>query len=133
MTKLMGAANGAYRGGVTELRVLIRNSKTYHDWKSLVYQRDRYKCQKCGFVGDRRTLECHHVNKEFAELLQDFLKAYPQYSLPKDKLRLTILAECYAPLWKVSNGVAWCKPCHKKFHADERARLKEHNDKPSSI
>jgi 5-methylcytosine-specific restriction endonuclease McrA len=131
MTKLMGADNGAYRGGVTELRCLVRNSKTYHDWKSLVYQRDRYKCQKCGFVGDRRTLECHHVNKEFAELLQDFLKAYPQYSLPKDKLRLTILASVYVPMWKITNGQTLCKNCHRTLHRE--MKLKEHNDKPSSI
>ena len=70
MTKLMGADNGAYRGGVTRLRVLIRNSRMYKEWKDLVYQRDRYKCQDCGFFGDRRTLECHHVGKEFAEQIQ---------------------------------------------------------------
>ena len=127
MTKLYGEDNGAYRGGVTKLRTLIRSSKQYHDWKTLVYQRDRYKCQKCGFIGDRRTLECHHVNKEFAELLQDFLLKYPQYTLPKDEARLVILAQCYAHLWKPSGGITYCKHCHKNHHAEERARLKEQN------
>ena len=124
MTILMGADNGAYRGGVTRLRVLIRNSRMYKEWKDLVYQRDRYKCQDCGFFGDRRTLECHHVGKEFAEQIQDFLLAYPQYTLPKDEARLAQLSQCYPLFWKLSGGRTLCKNCHKTLHKTEKLNEK---------
>ena len=129
----MGAVNGAYRGGVSELRVLIRNSKMYKCWRDLVYQRDRFRCVKCGLLGDRSSLQCHHVNVEFATLIQDFIKHYSKYKLPENTDKLLMLSQCYAPFWKIGNAQTLCTNCHKKFHADERARLKEHNDKPSSI
>ncbi len=127
MAQLFGADNPAYRGGVTRLRVLIRNSKMYKQWKDLVYQRDRYKCVTCGTYGDRRTLECHHVNKEFAEILQEFIAHYNKYTLPKDEQILLMLASVYAPFWDVKNGQTLCKNCHKQHHIDEKKRLKEQN------
>jgi hypothetical protein len=127
MAKMMGADNPAYRGGVTRLRVLIRNNKMYKQWKELVYQRDRYKCVDCGYFGDRRTLECHHVDKEFAEILQEFIAKYPQYELPKDEQRLLSLASVYSPFWSVKNGISLCAPCHKERHRI----LKEQNGKLS--
>ena len=121
----MGSANGAYRGGVTELRVLIRNSKMYKSWRDLVYQRDRFRCVECGFLGERRTLQCHHTPVEFAEQIQEFIKHYSKYSLPKDTDKLLMLSQCYAPFWKVGNAKTMCTPCHTKLHADERKKLKE--------
>jgi len=117
MAKMMGADNPAYRGGVTNLRVLIRNSKTYKQWKDLCYQRDRYKCVDCQMAGDRRTLECHHVTVEFADILQQFMEKYKgKYELPRDEQRLLMLAEAYAPFWSIKNGVSLCKKCHAARH-----------------
>lgn len=123
MVQMFGADNPAYRGGVTTLRTLIRNSKMYKDWKGLVYQRDRYKCVKCGYLGNRKTLECHHINKEFSELLQELLAKYPQYVLPRDEQRLLMLSAAYAPMWSVKNGQTMCKPCHKMEHERLKAEL----------
>ena len=120
MPRMMGADNPAYRGGVTHLRALIRNSKAYKGWKELVYQRDRYRCQKCNVLGTHKTLECHHIGKEFAELLQDFILLYSKYSLPKDEQRLLELSQCYAPLWRISQGQTLCRECHREHHRLEK-------------
>jgi 5-methylcytosine-specific restriction endonuclease McrA len=55
------------------------------DWRSAVYLRDNYTCQKCGQRGGR--LNAHHVKpfKDFPELAFD-----------------------------VSNGQTLCVPCHKE-------------------
>lgn len=124
MAKMFGADNPAYRGGVTKLRMLIRNSKMYKQWKELVYQRDRYKCQKCGLFGDNSTLECHHIHREFADILQDFIQKYSQYSLPKDEQRLLLLASVYTPFWDVKNGETLCKDCHRQHHKEEKEAKK---------
>jgi len=125
MPRMMGADNPAYRGGVTHLRTLIRNSKMYKDWKEIVYQKDRYKCCHCGMFGDRRSLEVHHVDREFADILQDFIKKYEdKYELPRDEQKLLMLAEVYAPFWVVKNGISLCKQCHKDHHRKEREMLK---------
>ena len=55
------------------------------EWRTFVFQRDKYTCQECKQVGGR--LEAHHI-KAF--------KKYPD-------LRLDI-----------NNGLTLCKECHKK-------------------
>ena len=128
MVQLMGADNPAYRGGVTHLRTLVRNSKMYKEWKELTFQKDRYKCVDCGVVGDRRTLEAHHVVAEFADLLQDFIAKYPQYSLPKDEQRLLMLSQAYAPFWRINNAVSLCHACHKQRHATQKLEAQAKNE-----
>jgi 5-methylcytosine-specific restriction endonuclease McrA len=125
MAKLYGADNPAYRGGVTNLRSLIRTSKMYKEWKKLIFQRDRYKCVDCGVVGDHKSLEAHHTPLEFADLLQEFLKKFEgKYSLPKDERRLFELSQLSPLLWSVRNGVSLCASCHKKRHADLKEKAK---------
>ena len=124
MTQLFGKDNPAYRGGVTRLRTLIRNSKMYKNWKEIVYQKDRYKCQLCGYFGTRRTLVVHHKHADFGDILQDFIAKYKdKYSLPKDEKRLLLLSDAYHPFWNVKNGTSLCATCHKQLHKD--LKLKE--------
>jgi len=116
MTQLFGKDNPAYKGGVTKLRTLIRNSKIYRDWKELCYQRDRYRCVDCKEQFTSSTLNAHHCNKDFGDILQDFIAKYPKYECPRDNKMLVMLASCYAPFWDMSNAVSLCKACHKKRH-----------------
>jgi len=129
MAQLFGKDNPAYRGGVTNLRTLVRNSRMYKQWRELTFQRDRYRCVDCGMIGDRKTLEAHHTPLEFADLLQEFLKKYEgKYELPRDERRLLDLSQLSPLLWSVKNGVTVCKECHKKRHAilkEEAQRIKD--------
>lgn len=65
----------------------IRSSSDYARWRTAVYERDEYTCQKCGQVGGK--LNAHHI-KHFAK--------FPD-------LRL-----------EVSNGQTLCEVCHKNLH-----------------
>jgi len=64
-----------------------RYNADYKDWRTKVYERDNYVCQKCGQKGGK--LNAHHI-KPYAE--------FPD-------LRLDI-----------DNGLTLCEECHKKEH-----------------
>lgn len=128
MAQLFGKDNPAYRGGVTKLRTLIRNSKPYREWKELIFQKHGYKCAHCGMRGDSRTLEAHHHLADFADILQDFLKRFSQYELPKDQDRLLLLSQAFVPFWTIKNGLCLCKNCHLAEHARLKALQENTND-----
>jgi len=80
-----GKNNPQWKGGITPIHWLARQSLEYKLWRKAVYERDNYTCQVCG---EKRPgeLEAHHI-KRFA--------LYPD-------LRFAI-----------DNGVTLCCDCHK--------------------
>jgi len=116
LVQLFGKDNPAYRGGITKLRTLIRNSKIYRDWKELIYQRDKYRCVDCGIIGTGKTLNAHHCNVDFGDILQAFKNKYSKYESPKDDKMLVMLASTYTPFWDMKNAVTLCAKCHHKRH-----------------
>ena len=100
-----------WKGGITPLKRLIRDSYEGKEWVEKVFKRDNYTCQECGKYG--ATLNAHHL-KEFAVLFQEFLKEYSQFSPIEDKETLIRLAESYEPFWNISNGKTLCIDCHKE-------------------
>lgn len=68
-----------------------RNTPEYIAWRTAVFERDKYTCQRCGKRGVR--LEAHHV-KPWAE--------YPEFR------------------YDVSNGITMCEKCHKGEHSRRR-------------
>lgn len=82
-----GEKNWNWKGGITPMRVLIRRGIDYSLWRSTVFTRDRYTCQKCGQKGG--ILKVHHM-ESFAD--------FPE-------LRLD-----------TNNGITFCKECHREFH-----------------
>ena len=83
-----GAQSHFWKGGITEKSALIRCSADYGHWRTAVFTRDGYTCQKCGQLGGK--LEGHH---------------------------LWNFAECEDLRFIVENGVTLCHKCHKKFHS----------------
>ncbi len=64
-----------------------RNTKEYRDWRTSVFERDKYTCQICNKVGG--DLNAHHI-KPFAT---------------HKELRFDI-----------NNGLTLCVKCHKEIH-----------------
>ena len=62
-----------YKGGITSLMIQIRGCFQYRLWRSDVYQKDNFTCQKCGVRsgnGKHVYLEAHHL-KEFSKIIEE--------------------------------------------------------------
>lgn len=89
---MSGEKNPNWKGGITNKDHSLRTSAAFIEWRKKVYERDGYKCQKCG--DDRGgNLHPHHVK---------LWKFYPE-------LR-----------FEVSNGLTLCKKCHINIHKGKR-------------
>ena len=87
LQKISGSKCHFWKGGITPLNQKIRSSKEYKWWRTAIYRRDNFICQKCKVSGG--VLVVHHINN-FAD--------FPE-------LRTSI-----------SNGVTLCRHCHSVFH-----------------
>ena len=96
--KQSGKNHWNWKGGITDEMKQLRQTEDYQVWRSKVYARDRWTCQKCG--KKLKDLVAHH---------KKYFKEYP-------KLR-----------FNVSNGQTLCRSCHKKVHKDigEKTRWKK--------
>ena len=72
-----------------------RNAPAYRVWRSQIFERDNYTCQRCGQKGGN--LNAHHIK---------------QYALYPD-LRLDPV-----------NGITLCEECHKAVHKKNRKKVK---------
>ena len=99
MSHLKGKNSHFWKGGITEIRKLIRVSVEYKKWRKKVYEKDNYTCQKCGQRGG--TLNADHI-KSFAKILDE------------NKIKTVEQAKSCFELWDVSNGRTLCEKCHQK-------------------
>ena len=83
----VGEKSRAWKGGVSPIRNLDMNRLEYKEWRTQVFERDTYICQKCKQTGG--TLNAHHI------------EAYNN----NPGLRT-----------EIANGITLCKECHKNFH-----------------
>ena len=72
-----------WKGGITSIHQLIKNSKEYKEWREAVFKRDNFTCQKC--EANNVYINAHHI-KSFSN--------FPE-------LR-----------FEINNGVTLCEPCH---------------------
>jgi len=93
-----------WKGGITPVSLLIRSNYKYRQWRSDVFTRDNFTCQKCGKVGEK--LNIHHI-KSFSSILQ--------------KYEITTLEEALKckELWNINNGITYCEECHKNLKRKE--------------
>lgn len=85
---LRGENNPQWKDGVNRSATQdIRRGWQYREWRTAVYERDDYTCQRCGIRGS--DLHAHHIA--------------PYAEVPE--LR-----------FEVGNGETLCVPCHKEHH-----------------
>lgn len=94
-----GKDHYAWKDGAKQRNLNARRDARYQDWRTAVFTRDNFTCQKCG---DARggNLRAHHI-KPFAQ--------FPE-------LR-----------FEISNGLTLCNPCHDLVHfkADSTRNLRK--------
>jgi len=91
----LGSKGSNWKGGVSSINEILRQSLEFKIWRSAVFERDGYTCQVCGGhhqVGDRPKLHPHHI-KTFAK--------YPE-------LRFVLM-----------NGICLCESCHRAIRGSE--------------
>jgi len=101
--------NPLWKGGITPLVNQIRNSIKYQEWRQQIFIRDNFTCQECKIksgCGHTIYLEAHHITS-FHKLIQE-AKEYMSLLSWYDACML------YTPLWDISNGITYCKRCHRK-------------------
>lgn len=90
-----------WKGGLTEVSRIQRNSADYDNWRKSVFDRDCYTCQSCGQLGGK--------------LCADHIKEWSLYP---------------ALRFDIDNGRTLCFPCHQKtenfgYRAYEKIRKLE--------
>lgn len=103
--KMRGKNNHQWNGGITPLTKQIRRSFKYRQWRSDVFTRDNFTCQKCearSGKGITVFLEAHHYPKSFKEIFNEYnIKSFEQSLICEE-------------LWNINNGISLCLKCHNK-------------------
>jgi hypothetical protein len=86
-----------WKGGVTNLNILIRNLVEMGNWRKAVFERDNYTCQECF---SKKEIEAHHIIP-----FSLILKIY-QIKSVSDAIKCILL-------WDISNGKTLCEKCHR--------------------
>jgi hypothetical protein len=82
-----GRKSSWWKGGISDINNVIRNSTDFKMWRKNVFNRDNYICQKCKQIGGK--LNPHHI-KNFSDF-------------PDERFNL-------------HNGITFCENCHREFH-----------------
>ena len=106
--QISGENKPNWKGGITPLVMQIRKHFKYRQWRSDIFTRDNFTCQKCGIKGS--TLHAHHI-KSFSNILQ-------YYEITK----LEEAIEC-EELWNINNGITFCKECHGNLHKLRKIKI----------
>ncbi|MFH1231582.1 MAG: HNH endonuclease [Planctomycetota bacterium] len=110
-----GEKSRFWKGGISDLRNLIRNIPKYRNWRMAVYRKDGFLCRECGEKSNK--FNAHHI-KPFSDIFQEFLHQYSQFSPIEDKETLLRLSLTYEPFWDVDNGITLCKKCHNEIKVE---------------
>jgi len=94
-----GLNNHFWCGGITPLRILIKQTYKYRQWRSDVFTRDNFTCQICGNRG-------YKINA-------DHIKSFSLIMSENKILTIKDAMNC-EELWNINNGRTLCEDCHRK-------------------
>lgn len=98
--KFRGERSTFWKGGITPIIILARNSFKYRQWRSDIFTRDDFTCQICGKKGCY--LEADHYPKMFSAIFYEYNIKSLQEAIDCEEL------------WNLNNGRTLCKECHDK-------------------
>lgn len=97
--KRLGILSPTWKGGITPIGNSIRSSDKYNEWRLMVFERDKFTCQRCNKRGCY--LEAHH-KIAISKLMRE-----------NNITNFESALEC-SELWDIKNWITLCKDCHKK-------------------
>ena len=80
--------------GITSEEGRLRKIEDYREWRTSIYKRDNYTCQRCFSFGGK--LNAHHIL---------YFKKFPIFR------------------FDIDNGITLCKNCHKYIHKIQSKRF----------
>lgn len=98
-----GNKNGNWKGGNTLFKQLIRGLKLYKEWRTLVFNREKYTDKFSGICGGDIILEAHHIIS-----ISTIIKMYDIKTFD-DVFKCQFLLD-------PNNGILLEKSAHSKFH-----------------
>ena len=101
-SQISGSNHHNWKGGISSLVRKIRTCFQYRQWRSDVFTRDDFVCQKCGKRGCGE-LNAHHI-KSFFNILQRYEITTFEEALKCEEL------------WNINNGITLCEKCHKETY-----------------
>jgi len=99
-----GERNWNWKGGITPMKKLLWFSIPYKEWRTSIFERDDFTCQKCGKRGVY--LEADHI-KPLAMII------FEHQIITKEE------AFGCTELWNIDNGQTLCKKCHAEKTSDD--------------
>jgi len=103
----IGHNNPNWKNGVFSLNHRIRDLSEYKEWRTSVFERDKYTCALCGKTGG--WIEVHHI-VPFSDIIK------------KKNIKSVTEAKLCKELWDISNGVTVCPCCHGDIDKDRFIR-----------
>jgi len=100
-----------WKGGITPLRISIRECFQYRQWRSDIFTRDDFTCQICGKRGGK--INADHIKSFSLILAENYIRTI------EDAL------DC-EELWNINNGRTLCEDCH---HNTDTFGGKSHKNK----
>lgn len=94
----IGATHPAWNGGLSRVIHRVRAMNLYKEWRTRIYERDKYTCVMCG--DSKSYLNADHNPMGLAEILRKF------------NIDTTEKARTCDKLWDINNGRTLCVPCH---------------------
>jgi|JI10StandDraft_1071094.scaffolds.fasta_scaffold02886_24 hypothetical protein len=109
-----GERNSNYKGGLKDLKAMIRDNPKIKEIRKKVFFLDGFSCRMCGQVGGN--LQADHVRK-FSEIFQEFVLI----NHGKTKDELCALSESHYEFWDLNNFQTLCKACNFKKELNHRS------------
>lgn len=108
LKRVQNGKHNNYKGGISELRLKIRDMTESKIWRDSVFRRDKYTCRHCRTK--KTNMESHHI-KLFSTILDE------------NKINTIEDAIKCKELWDVNNGITLCKKCHIFEHKRLKCQL----------
>lgn len=107
-TGKIGENSTAWKGGKLSMTKLVKGYQNRNGWYRMIYERDEFKCVKCG---SKNKIEAHHI-KPVKEIVDEHKDRFDN----KDELYLFLINLDIIIDTELKNGITLCRDCHVKEH-----------------